>query len=224
MAKIAVLCSNHSLLGNTGHRTGVSLYEVSRVAYELEKANYRFDFVSPNGGEIPIDPNTVDFSDAISRDYYERKTFLEKLQSSLPLEALSKGSYAAVVVCGGWGCVDEYLNNQRISAALLETSFQNLVFIGYGAYLLLQPALTEKFSGSRITVPSLQEEDDIGFQNFWPQKPLWQSLKEAGFETVFSAPWTRHILDAGILLSAQNVFSAQAVSELLVNKLKTEGL
>ncbi|MCC6138536.1 MAG: hypothetical protein IT287_07875 [Bdellovibrionaceae bacterium] len=221
MAKIAVLCSNHSLLGNTGHKTGVSLYEVSRIAYELEKADHRVDFISPSGGAIPIDPTTVDFSDPISRDYYERQTFLQRLNDSPALESVVNTDYSAVIIAGGWGCIEEYWNNLEIGKTLTQLKYKHLVFAGYGAYLLLQPELIKKYKGLRLTVSSPKEDEDIGFKTFWPQVTS-QKLQDAGYETVFSAPWSRHIIDSGEVLSAQNVFSAQAVCELLVNKLKTE--
>ena len=82
MAKTAVICTNNERLGSTGHLTGVHLVELCHIVFELERAEHTVDICSLSGGNIPIDPNTLDMSDPIVRDYYERYSSLHRLEHS----------------------------------------------------------------------------------------------------------------------------------------------
>lgn len=222
MAHVAILCSNNSVLGRTDYKTGNSFVEISYIVCALEQAGHRVDLMSPNGGEIPIDPNTIDFSDPIVRDYYERQTFLYRLKHSAPIKELFNKAYSAVVVCGGWGCVGEFINNKEVGDKIVQAETPNLVVIGYGAALLLHPAMVEKFKNYKITGPSKQEDEDIGFHSFWTLS-LSEELRRVGYNFVFASPWSAHTIDSGVLLSAQNVFSVQMVGGQLIEKLCLKG-
>lgn len=219
MAKTAILCSNSSALGDTGHKTGVSLLELAPIVYELERAEHSVDLFSPRGGAIPLDPNSLDFSNPIVRDYYERKPFLHRLETSRPLEQLDN-SYRALIVCGGMGCIAEFTKESYIGAHVAAVNIPLLGFAVYGTSLLLQPALKEMFQGYKITAPSPKEDHDVGFKKFWPLI-LSEELHRSGYELAFSKPWSRHIMSSRRLITAQNTFSAQALGETIVRYLST---
>lgn len=217
MAKIALLCSNSSILGKSGHKTGVSLLELAPIVYELERAGHRVELISPSGGIIPIDPGSVDFSNPIVRDYHERKTFLQRLEDSIAMRDV-KGDWDAFVACGGWSCIGEFVTNDDIGEFAINHPFKHYALLGYATSLLLQPAFAQKFAQKKITAPMPTEDQDIGASSIWPLV-LSTELKSKGYEIVFSKTWARHTIDSGILLTGQNVFSAQALGELLVKNL-----
>lgn len=217
MAKIAVLLSNTSSLGKSNHKTGISLLEIAPIVYELERADHRVEFISITGGAVPIDLATIDFSNPIVRDYYERKTFLQRLEDSIQLENM-KRDFDALVACGGWNCIGEFIYLHRISEIIVANNFKHIALLGYATSLLLQPLLMRKYAGTKITGPSPQEDQDIGFASFYKES-IPRDLTAAGYQITFSKPWSRHIIDSGELLTGQNVQSAQALGELLVKKL-----
>lgn len=219
MAHVAIVCSNNSKLGETGHITGSSLIEIAHVVFELEQAHHRFDFLSPLGGEIPLDPNTIDFSDPIARDYYERKTFLDRLQNSLPIDQMLQKHYSAVIVCGGWGCVQDFLGNQKVERALLEHWPHRVIgFVGHATCILLGAEFIRNCQGLKITAPSQREDTDVGFDSVWPLN-LDSELTAAKYTVTNSLPWVRNVVVAGSLVTGQNSFSAQAVGESIVKEL-----
>lgn len=217
MAKIAILCSNLSNLGETDHKTGVSLLELAPIVYELERAEHRVEILSPLGGVIPIDPNTIDLSHNIVRDYYERKTFLHRLEASLPLAQLDS-QYVALVVCGGWGCIPEFTADHTLGEVIVGANVPLMAFLAHGTSLLMQPSLKNAFHGFKVTAPAPKEDHDVGFKKFWPLI-VSEELHRSGYELTFAKPWSRHIMDSGRLITAQNVFSAQALGEALVRRL-----
>lgn len=217
MAKAAILCANSSALGDTGHTTGVSLLEIAPIVYELERAEHRVDIFSPRGGAVPLDPNSLDFSDPIARDYYERKPFVERLAASRKLNDLDN-SYQALLVCGGWGCIREFTTELTIGEQVAHARIPIMAFVGYGTSLLLQPALMEIFKGCKVTAPSPKEDNDVGFKKFWPII-LSEELHRSGYELAFAKPWSRHIIESSRVITAQNIFSAQALGETVVRHL-----
>lgn len=218
MANIAVLCSNNSILGESGHRTGVSLLELAPVVYELERAGHVVELMSPHGGGLVLDPGTLDLSNPIVRDYYERVPFLQRLQNTSPLEDLSQKDYVALVACGGWNCIKDFYLEKATGSHIAAASLRYLAVVGYAQCLLLHEDLQKKFSKEKISGPIDGEDRDIGFQHFW-NLSLSKALPAAGYTYVSSQPWMRHTVESNALITGQNAFSAQAVGEVLVKKL-----
>lgn len=53
--KILFVVTSHGELGNTGRKTGYWLSEVTRPWKVLKDAGYEIDFMSPKGGECPVE-------------------------------------------------------------------------------------------------------------------------------------------------------------------------
>ncbi len=217
MAKTAILCSYNSQLGETGHKTGVSLLEIAPIVYELERAGNHVDLFSAEGQTIPLDPSSLDFSNPIARDYFERATFLQKLETPKPLSALTS-EYRALVVCGGWGCIPEFSRVWSLGEIIAKSDVAVLAAAGYGTSILLQPALKKMFHGFKVTSPAPKEDHDVGFKKFWSFM-VSEELHREGYELSFAKPWSRHVMVSDRLITAQNIFSAQALGETVARQL-----
>jgi putative intracellular protease/amidase len=100
-----VITTSHDTLGESGKPTGVASSELTWPYYEFLDANMQVDVASIQGGEIPIDPQTLRWPIAMSSD----KRFLadpdmqEKVRNSLKIDDLDFTQYDLVYMAGGWG-------------------------------------------------------------------------------------------------------------------------
>lgn len=220
MANIAVLCSNNSFLGDSVHKTGVSMLELAPVVYEIERAKHSVDLYSPLGGALPLDPGSIDLSNPIVRDYYKRLPFLQRLQTTSTLENIGSKEYAALIACGGWSCLADFYKLSQVGKQLAQTKVKYFAFVGYTQCLLLNEDIKQKFLKEKITAPLEVEDQDVGFQKFW-KITLSQELQAAGYVNVSSRAWQPHVVESNGLITGQNAFSAQAVAEKLIKQISS---
>src|SRR6185436_10135909 len=55
MKKILLVLTSHDRLGDTGRKTGAYLSEVAHPHHVFTRAGFAVDFVSPRGGQPPLD-------------------------------------------------------------------------------------------------------------------------------------------------------------------------
>jgi hypothetical protein len=76
--KILFVVTSHDKKGSTGAATGYYLGEVSHAWKVLKEAGYEIDFVSPKGGNPPVDG--FDLSDAVNKEFWEDQVYHQKDQ------------------------------------------------------------------------------------------------------------------------------------------------
>lgn len=69
MKKILFVVTSHATKGSTGEKTGYYLGEVSHPWKVLTAAGYEIDFVSPEGGNPPVDG--FDLNDPVNKEFWE---------------------------------------------------------------------------------------------------------------------------------------------------------
>ena len=77
---VLMVLSSHEALGNTGKTTGFYLSEATHAYEVFEKAGYKIDFVSPEGGKAPVDG--FDLEDEVNKKYWEDKTFQRAINNT----------------------------------------------------------------------------------------------------------------------------------------------
>ncbi|WP_281233327.1 hypothetical protein [Flavobacterium gelatinilyticum] len=65
--KVLFVLTSHGKLGNTEKTTGYHLQELSHPWKVLADAGYEIDFVSPKGGESPVD--YFDLSEPTNKEF-----------------------------------------------------------------------------------------------------------------------------------------------------------
>ncbi len=103
--KALIIGTNHDTLGDTGQKTGVALSELSVPYYQFLAAGMEVDLGSVNGGNIPIDPQSVSRFIATPGDkrFLKDQTAMNKIKNSLKIDDLDFKEYDAVFMAGGWG-------------------------------------------------------------------------------------------------------------------------
>ena len=79
----------------------------------LVKAGYEIDFVSPLGGNPPVEG--LDLSDLVNKKFWEDKTYHSKLLHSLTPSEGKANDYCAIFYAGGHGTVWDFPDNKAIA-------------------------------------------------------------------------------------------------------------
>jgi putative intracellular protease/amidase len=103
--KALVIGTNHDTLGDTGKKTGVALSELSVPYYQFLDAGMEVDLASPEGGNIPIDPQTSRWPipTPADRRFLKDEIAMNKIEKSLCIDDLNFKEYDVVFMAGGWG-------------------------------------------------------------------------------------------------------------------------
>ncbi len=103
--KVLFVLTSHNQLGETGKPTGYYLSEVTHPWYTLNKAGVSVDFVSPNGGNAPIDPKSFDLNDTINALFWNSATYKEKIKNTHTPSQIVAANYKAIHYVGGHGAM-----------------------------------------------------------------------------------------------------------------------
>ena len=89
--KILVVLTNVSRYHGTEEPTGLWLGEATEFVEEVTKAGFSVDYVSPQGGYVPLDPRSMKYVDSSIMAVYESADFQERaLAHSSLLKKLSQ--------------------------------------------------------------------------------------------------------------------------------------
>ena len=220
--KILFVVTSHDTKGNTGEKTGYYLGEVSHPWEVLTNAGYEIDFVSPKGGNPPVDG--FDLTDEVNKKFWENKRYHQKITHTLKPSEVNPKNYKAIFYAGGHGAMWDLPNNQEI-ATLATQIYEN---DGIVAAVCDGPAGLTNFklsnetyliTGTKVNAFSNEEEEIVKLTNVVPFL-LEDKLIERGAIFEKSAPWQKHISVDGRLITGQNPQSAKGVGEAILEVIK----
>ncbi len=89
--KILVVLTNHSAYPNRTDTTGLWLTELTHFYDVALAAGYEMDFVSPQGGAVPLDERSLKsiYLDKSAKAHLADPQFMQRLQTTLAPSALS---------------------------------------------------------------------------------------------------------------------------------------
>eukprot|EP00448_Togula_jolla_P035697 CAMPEP_0170623596 /NCGR_PEP_ID=MMETSP0224-20130122/29782_1 /TAXON_ID=285029 /ORGANISM="Togula jolla, Strain CCCM 725" /LENGTH=167 /DNA_ID=CAMNT_0010950059 /DNA_START=60 /DNA_END=559 /DNA_ORIENTATION=+ len=121
MAKVLMVVTSHSKLGDTGNPTGYWQEEFAAPYYLFKDAGFAVTIASPLGGEPPCDPKSLDagfqtkYTERLNGDAEAKK----QLASTVKLETVKEQDYTAIFYPGGHGPMYD-LKKDKHSIALIE--------------------------------------------------------------------------------------------------------
>lgn len=218
--KILFVISSHGEKGNTGEKTG---YYLSEVTHPWEKLYqyYDIDFVSPKGGQSPVDGFNLD--DPINKQFWENETYQQKIKNSFVPQEIDPNDYIAIHYAGGHGTMWDFPDNEAIANIASQIYENNGVVsaVCHGPAGLINIKLSNgKFlvAGRKVNAFTNEEEVIVGLQNVVPFM-LESTLIERGAIFEKSAPWQPHVSVDKRLITGQNPQSAVAVGEAILAEL-----
>ncbi len=220
--KILFVVTSHNKKGNTDEPTGYYMGEVSHPWEVLHEAGYEIDFVSPLGGNPPVDG--FDLSDPVNRKFWEDSAYQAKIRNTMTPREVKAEAYAAIFYAGGHGAMWDFADNTGLSAIAARIYENNGVVaaVCHGPAGLVNIRLSNgKYlvDGKKINAFSNEEETAVKLEKVVPFL-LEDKLIERGAIFEKSAPWTSHVAVDQRVITGQNPQSAADVGKAMSNLLK----
>jgi len=145
--KALVITTSHDVLNapdeTTGNPTGVMASEMTVPYYEFLDAGMEVDVASIEGGQIPVDPQTLIFLLRTPEDnrFLKDKEFQEKVNNSLKIDTIDFTKYDAIFMAGGWGAAYDLGYSKVLGEKISEAYYAETPIIGsvcHGALGLIQ--------------------------------------------------------------------------------------
>lgn len=219
--KILFVLTSASQLGDTGHRTGAYLSEITHPYEEFARLGYDVDMISPRGGEVPLDGVKMD--DPINATWMNDEEFLSKIENTLKPWQVSGKDYCAIYFAGGHGAMFDFPENLQLQKLTSEV-FENNGVVGavcHGAAGLVNVRLSDGtylVKGHEVSCFTNEEEEAVGMERAVPFL-LQTRLEERGAHHTSSPRFSGHVVKSGRLVTGQNPASSSGVGKSMIEVL-----
>ncbi|USS86897.1 type 1 glutamine amidotransferase domain-containing protein [Fructilactobacillus cliffordii] len=227
--KILVVETNVANFAGTNHLTGLWLGESAEFVTVMEHAGFTIDYVSPNGGYVPLDPRSMKDSyvnDETLKTYLTNDYQSRGLAATLSPQQVNPADYEAIYFTGGHGVMFDFFNNQPLQKLALSIYEQNgyLCSVCHGIAGLLNVKLANGnylITGKKITGFTTSEELLSGNSKRVPF--LNEKVATShGADFQKGMPFKSFVVQDGHLITGQNPASPKEVAEKLVANLKNK--
>ncbi len=224
--KILMILTSQTTMGDDPRPTGVWFEELSSPYYAFVDAGAEVDLASIAGGQIPIDPHSLQGGENLTSvtRFQKDNAAMAKLNNSYKLDSVSASSYSAVVLPGGHGTMWDLPNSQHLSE-LLSTAWTEgkvVAAVCHGPAGLVnvkdvngQPLV----AGRRVSAFTNSEEEAAGLTQKMPFL-LETRIRELGAKYERGPDFQPFAIRDGNLVTGQNPASSDRVAELVLDALK----
>lgn len=222
--RLVFVLTNNAELGDSGRETGVFLSEAAHPYHVLSEAGYSVDFVSPKGGAVPYDSNSLEDLDEISYAFYQNPTLQQAVRASLRPEDVDPQHYDGIFYAGGHGTMWDFPDNEPL-ARLCADIYEAGGVVGavcHGPAGLINVRLSDGsylVAGKELACFTSEEEEAVGLEKVVPFL-LDARLVERGARHTKAAPFQAHVVRDGRLVTGQNPPSATGVGEKMLEALR----
>ncbi len=219
---------NHSAYPSRSDKTGLWLTELTHFYDVALAAGYEMDFVSPLGGEVPLDERSLKsiYLDKSARQHLADPAFMQRLKTTLTPNAINPTQYKAIYYTGGHGTMWDFPNNkalQNISEQIYrQGGVVSAVCHGVGGLLPLQDENGKPLiAGRTVTGFANIEETLSGIKSQVPFS-LQNGLIERGakYKEAF-IPFTSYVVSDDRIITGQNPQSSKEIAEAVVKRLSS---
>lgn len=225
--KVLFVLTSTEKLGDTGHKTGAYLSEVTHPYDEFARAGYDVDMISPRGGKVPLDGVKMD--DPLNATWMNDEEFLDKIENTLSPWQVRAYDYSAIYFAGGHGAMFDFPDNLQLQKLATQV-FENNGVVGavcHGAAGLVNTRLSDGaylVRGHEVACFTNEEEETVGLETAVPFL-LQSRLEEHGAIHSGAPAFEGHMVKSGRLVTGQNPASAAEVAKGMIEVLDfiTEG-
>lgn len=222
--KVLIVLTNIEKYSGIDRPTGLWLSELTHFYDVLVKNNISADFVSPNGGYVPVEPQSISNMDAIDWTYYQDEDFRNRaLGKTLHPTEINVDDYSAIYYAGGHGTMWDFpgsVDLGKIGSAIYQNNgIVSAVCHGVVGLLPITDAEGQTIlAGRTVTGFSNEEEAANGTTTEVPFLTE-DALKEKGANYQAGAAFTDVVHVDGRLLTGQNPQSAHSLGIKVVEVL-----
>lgn len=214
-----IVVTSNDQLGSSGQKTGWFLSEVSHVYWPLINDGFSVDFASPQGGDAPME------KDSLKLDDPENKSFVEKfnIQNSLPtlpMKSIDPDRYQVIYFAGGHGTMWDFPDNEEIERVTSSIYDKGgiVAAVCHGPSALTSVKLSDgKYlvDGKEINSFTDDEEREVGKDKIVPFL-LESRLRERGGNFLAGKNWANQVVVSDRLITGQNPQSASSLGKAIV--------
>jgi len=222
--RLLFVTTSHYKLGKTGKKTGAYISEITHPYALLTDAGYAVDFVSPKGGEVPLDG--MESLDAEGEALLKSKVFKRKIMNSMTPDDVDTAKYQAVFFAGGHGTMFDLPNNRKLQE-ITRKIYENrgvVAAVCHGPAGLVNTKLSNgKYlvEGKKVAAFTNEEERAVGLTKEMPFL-LESKLMNRGAKHISRPKFEKHAVVSGRLVTGQNPASAKSVGEEVLKLLRAK--
>jgi putative intracellular protease/amidase len=218
MTTILIALTSHGTLGETGRPTGFYLPEVVHPYTVFRQAGYAVAFVSPQGGQPPMDG--VDPADPALRAFLDDAAVMAQLAQTPTPADLAAADYAAIFYAGGHGAMWDLATDATLAklAAAIYAQGGVVAAVCHGPAGLVniqQADGSYLVAGKTVAAFTNAEEAAVGLTDVVPFL-LETTLGERGAQITSAPNFQEHTVVSERLVTGQNPASATAVARHVV--------
>lgn len=218
--KVLFVTSNQHTYGKTSLNTANHFEEIV-IAYDIfRKQGYHVDFVSPDGGAIPL--GYIQTSNPIQKKYLYDAQFMSLLKNTLKPEHVVAGDYQAVYYSGGGAAMFGVADNtglQNISSAIYEHGgvISAVCHGTAGIVNLKNSAGVPIFRNKNVTgFPDLFEDTSAEYYKTFPFS-IDKEITRKGGNFVYAKQWGSdfHVVDGRVITGQDPNATASVAREVI---------
>ena len=218
--KILFIVSNQDYYGASSIATGNSFSEIV-IAYEtFLNAGYSVDFVSPNGGSIPL--AYINTADPLHRKYIYDQDLMYALKSTKSPSEVEVKNYKAVHYIGGGSSMFGVPENEEIQKITMEVYEQHngvVSSVCHGTAGIVHLKTKDGqylIKGKKVNgFPDAYENMDGEYFKQFPFQ-IQKTIEARGGIFLYSPKNNPHVEVDGNLVTGQNYYSSEAVAQKVI--------
>jgi len=225
--KILVVLTNTAKYPTLKRATGLWLGEAVHFVDVVHKAGYEVDYVSPEGGYVPIDPHSLQMAPELDWQWYDDKSFMNRLGETFSPGKVRAADYCAIYYTGGHGVMFDFPDNQPLQELARKIYESNgiVAAVCHGVVGLLNIKLSDNsllLKDRQITGFSNTEEKLAELDKVVPFLTENELVARGGIYSKDDDPWKPFVIRDGRLITGQNPASTGLLAEKVIAALKPQ--
>ncbi len=222
---VLFVLSNAHYYGTTQLATGNSFSEIVNAYDVFVQAGYRVDFVSPQGGSVPL--AYINTADQLSKKYLYNTGFMRALKHTKGPSEISPADYKAIQFIGGGAAmfgVPESAAIQQIAMDIYEKHQGIISSVCHGTAGLVNLKSADGsylVKGKRVSgYPDDFENKEAAYFKTFPFL-IKKTIQERGGNFFFSGKGKAHVEVDGRLVTGQNFLSSKPVALKIIELIES---
>jgi putative intracellular protease/amidase len=215
--RILMVVTNHTTITDD-HKTGLWLEEFAVPYLTFKEKGYDVKVTSINGGEVPLDPNSIKEKNP---EWAEAE---KELKNTARLSKEDATGFDAVFLPGGHGTMFDFPNNETLQYVLQQFAEDGKVIgaVCHGPAGLVNVTYkdgTPLVKGKKVSSFTNEEERETQLDRHMPFL-LESKLREKGANFVCGEKWTDFSVRDGNLVTGQNPQSSKSTAEKVIEAIE----
>lgn len=218
---IVFVLTSHARKGDAP--SGWYLSEASHPHKVLTDAGWQVQFISPQGGQPPLDPDSLNLDDPTNAAFWNNPEIRSALRNTRTPAQVNAADYAAIFFVGGHGTMWDFPDNTalaELTAAIYEQGGV-VAAVCHGPAALVNVKLSDGswlVQGKDVAAFTNEEERAVGLHDTVPFL-LADALEQRGARHLPAPRFTPQVITSERLVTGQNPQSATGVGQAMLRLL-----